>query len=313
MEFRKWNFANGTMTNKTKTLKETAQAYLYLLPVLVILGAFTIYPIARAFHLSLHRWPLIDTERRPREFVGLENYIRLLASPRFAGSLRNVTVYAIFSVPLSIALALGLAVLLNKKLRGQAFFRLAFFLPFVTPAVADALIWRWLLDERFGLINHLIGWIGVSPIGWLTTPALSILVLVLLNSWRTVGFQAIILLAGLQGINKNYYEAARIDGASVWCQFRRITAPLLTPQIFFLSIISAIAALEIFTEIFVLWVGSPGPVASALTPVFFIFETAFVRHRMGLASAASYILFTIMMVLTLVQFAVARKRVHYEQ
>lgn len=298
---------------KTKAIWETGEAYLYLLPALLILGAFTIYPIVFALYLSLHEWPLIETARRPREFIGFENYVELLASPRFLGSLQNVAIYAALAVPLSIALALGLAVLLNMNLRGQAFFRLAFFVPFATPAVADALIWRWLLDERFGLINFLLSLVDISPIGWLTTPALSILVLVMLNSWQVAGFQALIILAGLQRIDKHYYEAAKIDGASSWKQFRHITLPLLTPYIFFLSVTSTIAAFELFTPIFVLWSGSPGPVASALTPVFFIFETAFQRHMMGLAAAASYILFTIMMLLTLLQFVAARKRVHYDQ
>jgi multiple sugar transport system permease protein len=245
--------------------------------------------------------------------VGIENYVNLLNHPRFLRSLRNVSLYALFSVPLSIFLAIGLAILLNQKLRGRALFRLAFFLPFVTPAVADALIWRWLLDYRFGLINYFLRYLGVDPVAWLTTPALAIPLLVILNSWQTVGFQGLILLAGLQGINSQYYEAAKIDGANAWQQFRRITMPLLTPQIFFLAIISAISAFELFTQVFVLWVGSPGPVASALTPVFYIFETAFRRHRMGLASAAAYILFAVIFVLTLIQFKVSQKRVHYDQ
>ncbi len=287
---------------------------MYLLPVLVILGVFTFYPMVRALHLSLHRWPLVEIPgRREREFVGIENYVNLLNHPRFLRSLRNVSLYALFSVPLSIFLAIGLAILLNQKLRGRALFRLAFFLPFVTPAVADALIWRWLLDYRFGLINYFLRYLGVDPVAWLTTPALAIPLLVILNSWQTVGFQGLILLAGLQGINSQYYEAAKIDGANAWQQFRRITMPLLTPQIFFLAIISAISAFELFTQVFVLWVGSPGPVASALTPVFYIFETAFRRHRMGLASAAAYILFAVIFVLTLIQFKVSQKRVHYDQ
>lgn len=293
---------------------ETGKAYLYLLPVLAILGVFTFYPMVRALHLSFHRWPLVEIPgRREREFVGVENYADLLNHPRFLRSLRNVSIYALFSVPLSIILATGLAVLLNQKLRGRAFFRLAFFLPFVTPAVADALIWRWLLDHRFGLINYFLSRLGVDPVGWLITPALAIPMLVVLNSWRTIGFQGLILLAGLQGIDSQYYDAAKIDGANVWQQFRRITMPLLAPQIFFLAIISAITAFELFTEVFVLWVGSPGPVASALTPVFYIFETAFGRHRMGLASAAAYILFAVIFILTLIQFKVGQKRVHYDQ
>jgi len=294
--------------------KETAQAYLYLLPVLIILGLFTFYPMVRALHLSLHDWPLIEIQgRREREFVGLDNYADLLASRRFRQSFQNVALFAIFSVPLSIALATGLAVLLNQKLRGRAFFRLAFFIPFITPAVADALIWRWLLDHRFGLINYFITRLGGDPIGWLITPALVMPTLVVLSIWRSVGVQGLILLAGLQGIESAYYEAAKIDGASAMQRFRHITVPLLTPQIFFLAVISAISAFELFTEIFVLWAGSPGPVASALTPVFFIFETAFGRHRMGLASAAAYILFVVILILTLIQFKIGQKRVHYDQ
>lgn len=300
--------------NRKRYWLETGKAYLYLLPVFVILGVFTFYPMVRAIQISLHRWPLVEIPgRREREFVGIENYANLLNNPRFLRSLRNVSLYALFSVPLSILLALGLAVLLNQKLRGRAFFRLAFFLPFVTPAVADALIWRWLLDHRFGLINYFLSRLGVDPVSWLLSPAWAIPLLVLLNSWRTVGFQGLILLAGLQGIDSQYYDAAKIDGANAWQQFRRITMPLLTPQIFFLSIISAIAAFEIFTEVFVLWVGRPGPAASALTPVFFIFETAFMRHRMGLASAAAYILFAIIFVLTLIQFRASRRLVYYDQ
>lgn len=300
--------------NRANYWRESAKAYLYLLPALIILGVFTFFPMVRALHLSLHDWPLVEIpERRERAFVGVDNYVTLLGHPRFISSLRNVSLYVLFSVPLSITLAIGLAVLLNQDIRGRTFFRLAFFIPFVTPAVADALIWRWLLDDRVGLLNYFLGYFGASPVAWLMTPALAIPVLVILNSWQTVGFQAVILLAGLQGISSQYYEAAKIDGANAWQLFRHITLPLLTPQIFFLAVVSAISAFELFTQIFVLWGGSPGLAGSALTPVFFIFETAFRRHQMGLASAAAYILFVIIFILTLIQFKVGQRRVHYDQ
>ncbi|MCD5407767.1 sugar ABC transporter permease [Candidatus Bipolaricaulota bacterium] len=301
-----------------RRLGENVEAYLYLLPVLLILGMFTVFPLFRAFYISLFRWPVVGE----REFIGFANYLRLMTRDRdFWEALRNTAYYVAGSVPITLLLATGVAVLLNARLRGRVIARSAFFISYITPVVAVSLVWRWIFHRFYGLLNYgldwvtdrppLAWWVSFSPIDWLNEPRFAIPALIIIGVWQFVGFQAIILLAGLQNIDRQYYDAAKVDGANAWHVVRHITVPLLTPQIFFLLIISMIGAFQLFIPVFILFVGGPGPGGAARTIVFYIYETAFYEFRMGLASAASYILFAIIFVLTLIQFRFSRRWVFY--
>jgi len=301
-----------------KLIGESLEAYLYLLPAFVVLGVFTFYPVVRAFQISLYRWPVIG----PKTFVGFGNYLKLIGDREFWMALRNTSYYVLGSVPLTLALAILVAVLLNSRIRGRVIARVAFFIPYITPMVAATVVWRWVYDRDYGLLNYLLellekalGHLGLTvnlgPVDWLNEPRLAIPILIVIGIWQYVGYQAIILLAGLQNIDRQFYDAAKVDGANTWHLFRYITVPLLTPQIFFLLIISMIGAFQLFTQVFILFVGNPGPRDSAMTIVFYIYEKAFREFYMGVASAAAYILFGIIFLLTLIQFRLSRRWVFY--
>lgn len=252
------------------------------------------------------------------EPVGWGNFTRALRDPDFTKAIVNTSVYVGVSVPVTLILALFLATLLHRAVWGKAFFRLTSFLPYITPVVAITMVWAWIYDRDYGLLNYFLrsvaGWMGLefSLINWLNDARYVMPALILMNVWRFVGYQALILLAGMQGIDREYYEAARVDGAGGWAVWRKITVPLLTPQIFFLLIISLIGSFKIFEEVLILLQG-PGPQKSGLTIVYYVFTKAFDSGHYGLASAASVILFAIIFSLSLFQLTVVQKRVHYER
>ncbi|MEN3010023.1 MAG: sugar ABC transporter permease [Candidatus Bipolaricaulaceae bacterium] len=259
---------------------------------------------------AVTRWDL-----RP---VGWKNFQDVLADRDFHKALLNTTKYVIISVPVTLALALLLATLLNQAVRGRGLFRTANFLPYITPWVAVAMVFRWIYNRDIGLLNYLLsafaGLFGqeVSVLDWLNDPKLALPALILMQVWRFTGYQALILLAGMQGIDREYYEAARVDGASALQTWWRVTVPLLTPQLFFLLIISLIGSFRIFEEVMILFMGA-GPENSGLTMVYYIFRKAFESGHYGPASAASVILFAIIFALSLFQLTVVQRRVHYER
>ncbi len=266
-------------------------------------GTLTVRP-------AVTRWDL-----RP---VGWANFQAVFADRDFHKSLINTTIYVIVSVPITLGLALLLATLLNQAVRGRALFRTANFLPYITPWVAVAMVFRWIYNRDIGLLNYFLSSLA-RPLGvhlsvwdWLNDPRLAMPALILMQVWRFTGYQALILLAGMQGIDREYYEAARVDGASSFQTWWKVTVPLLTPQIFFLLIISLIGSFRIFEEVMILFMGA-GPQNSALTMVYYIFRKAFESGQYGPASAASVILFAIIFALSLFQLTVVQRRVHYER
>jgi len=289
--------------------KDTAWAYAYLAPAIIILGVFTFYPFFQAFRLSLYK---VSFTAFPGKYIGLEHFRYIFGDKYFWRALWN-TVYVVgISVPVTIFLALLVASLLNKSLRFRTFARTSFFLSYITPMVAVIMVWRLMYNESYGLLNYFLGLFNVHRIAWLNDTRFALPSVIILNVWRYVGYQAIILLAGMQGIDKMYYEAARIDGASGFQVWRKITVPLLTPQIFFLLIISMIGSFKIFTEVYVLFNG-PGPLKAAETLVFYIMRQGFFgTQHLGRAAAASIVLFAIIFVVTLLQMQVAKRRVHYQ-
>lgn len=287
---------------------DSALAWLLLLPTLMVLGAFMFYPVFKALIISLYDWDMISPDKR---WVMFGNYQELLTDRLFWQAVRNTAVYVLGTVPAEMAIALGVALLLNQALHFRAFYRLAFFIPYITTVVAIAMVWAWMYHDQWGLLNTILGWFGMAPQRWLLDPRWTLFTIILMSIWKNAGYTTILFLAGLQNLDRELYSAARVDGANRWQAFRHITWPLLTPTTFFVSVTSIIAGFKVFTEIFVLYGGKPGPLRVATTMVFYVYEKAWDDYRMGYAAAAAYLLFLMVLAFTLLQLWYARKRVHY--
>ncbi|MCX6100459.1 MAG: sugar ABC transporter permease [Candidatus Bipolaricaulota bacterium] len=297
--------------------RESSTAYLYLLPALVILGAFVFYPFFSAFYISLFKWGLLP----PRPYVGFANYTYIFHDKYFWRALWHTFYYVIITVPVTLSLAILVATLLNKGLRFLSFARTSFFLSYISPIVAIAMVWQWMYNANYGLINYLLSLLNKLPfvhihnVDWLNDPHWALPALIILSIWHYVGYQAIILLAGMQNIEQQYYDAAKVDGASGFRSWWHITIPLLTPQLFFVLIISLIGSFKVFTEIMVLFNGS-GPLRSAESIVYYILRASgridSSTMHLGRAAAASVVLFGIIFILTIFQMTVTQRKVHYQ-
>jgi ABC-type sugar transport system permease subunit len=241
--------------------------------------------------------------------VGLDNYVRVLTTPEFWMVLKNTAVYTLGTVPLNMALALAVAVILNKKIAGRRFLRTAFFAPVVMSSVAAAVIWRWVYEPNFGLLNYVLGWFGIPSINWLNDPTAAMFALIVMGVWKTFGVNMVLFAAGLQGIPDHYYEAAQIDGAGKLAQFWNITLPLLSPTTFFILVMSVIGSFQVFDTVYVLTSG--GPLGTTKVLVFYLYEHAFKYFEMGYASAVAYLLFALIFALTLLQVKYLKGSVHY--
>ena len=271
----------------------------FISPWLIGLICFTAYPVGASLVFSMTDYDIMS----PPKWVGIENYVDMLFDDAlFAKSLSNTVIFALLSVPTSIAVGFGLALLLNQKALGESIFRTIIFVPTLVPSVALAIMWLWLFNPQFGVVNGLL-WelFGINGPGWLTDEDWSKPTLLLMSLW-TVGYGVVIFLAGLQDIPQSLYEAAEIDGAGVAQKTRHVTIPLLTPVIFFQLVISIIAIFQIFTAPHVMTGGSGQPAKSLLFYVMYLYRQAFVYMRMGHASGMAWILFLIILACTLVIF-----------
>lgn len=269
--------------------------YLFIAPMLTGLVLFRLGPIIAAFIISFTKWNV----RTDPEFIRFSNYEELFANDTFWLVLKNTLVFAVFYVPGVMILALIMALLVNQKLKGISFFRGLFFMPYITSMVAIALVWNWIFSTRFGVLNNVLNnFTDVGNIAWLRDHPLMVLIIVTI--WKTSGFQMMIFVAGLQGIPSYLYEAARIDGANRWQQFRHITLPLLTPITFFVLIFSIIGAFQTFEVTFAMTGG--GPLNQSTTLAYYIYQNAFEFNRMGFASSAAYILIIIAGTVTVLNF-----------
>jgi ABC-type sugar transport system permease subunit len=279
---------------------------LFLSPTLLVFSAFVLFPVVFSFYLSFHRWNMFSADRA---FVGLENYASILRNPEFWEVLGNTVIYTLGTIPLNMAAALGVAVLLNKNIIGKKLLRTAFFAPVIMSSVAAAVIWRWVYEPNFGLLNACLGWVGISPINWLNEPGAAMFALILMGVWKTFGVNMVLFSAGLQGIPEHYYEAADIDGAGRWHKFWNITLPLLSPTTFFILVMSVIGSFQVFDTVYVLTSG--GPLGRTKVLVFYLYEHAFKFFEMGYASAVAYIMFALIFLLTLAQIRSLKGNVHY--
>ena len=291
--------------------KYFSKAWLYLFPALLVLGVFQIYPIIKSFLMGFY------TDFDYLEDVvyewGFNNFSNLFHDSDFILAIKNTCVLTLFAAPLSILVSLVFAVLLNLNIHCRKIFQSIYFLPFVTSMVAVSIVWAWMLNKDYGLINSILAVFGISKVAWLTNPKMTIPILVVLSVWKGLGYRVIILLAGLQGIDKQYYQAARIDGAGALRRFFHVTIPFLRPTIFFLSVTTIIDIFKTFDEVYVMYSNQPGPLNSGLTIVYYIF-TKFYRHwEFASAAAASFVLFLIILLITLFQFAAVRLKRRWEE
>jgi multiple sugar transport system permease protein len=292
--------------NLTKGRWETLSAFLYLLPTIIGLIVLSGGAVIFAFVMSFCRWDLV----RPPAFVGLGNYVGLLNDEIFLKTVSNTATYAFGFTILVVPGALLLAVLLNQRLKGIDVFRTLFFLPYVSNGVAVAVAWGLIYNADYGLINWLLGLVGITGPRWLADTTWALRALIIVGVWQTLGSNAVIFLAGLQNIPDELYEAARIDGAGFLARFRYVTMPLISPTTFFVLVLAIIGSFQVFEITYVLTKG--GPYYSTLTLVYDIYRNAFQYFHMGAATAEAYILFAIILVLTLVQFYMQKYWVHYE-
>jgi len=290
---------------RPRTLRTTFTAYAFLSPAVIGLVIFFLGPMLFALYISFHSWSIVEPTK---PFVGLANYADLVANADFRHALGITFIYTLH-VPVSMALALGLALLLNRPLRGVGIFRTLFFLPSITSFVAIAMVWEWIYNPDFGLANVALGLFGFDGSGWLTDPATALPSLMLMAIWIGMGYQMVIFLAGLQGIPHTLYEAAVIDGAGPVRRFMRITLPLLKPTIFFVLVTSLIGSFQVFTQVYIMTDG--GPVRATDVVVYHIYSAAWDQFRMGSAAAMSWVLFVIIMLLTLLQFRLAGRETSY--
>ncbi len=232
----------------------------------------------------------------------------MIQDAKFWQVLGNTAVYTFGTIPINMALSLWVAYLLNKKLKGKKFLRTAFFAPVIISPVAAAVIWRWMYDPNFGLVNYLISFFGIGSINWLNEPTAAMFALIIMGVWKTFGINMILFSAGLQGIPDNYYEAAELDGAGKWAKFYHITIPMLAPTTFFIMIMSMISSFQVFDIVYVLTSG--GPMGSTKVLVFYVYEYAFKFFEMGYASAISYFLFAVLFILTMLQVKYMKSKVY---
>lgn len=282
-------------------------AWTFVAPALIAIGVFFFVPVAAALAMSLTDFDIYAlADLGNLRFVGLENYRALLANPLFWQALANTVLFVVLGVPLSIATSLGTAMLLHSRFaRWQGFFRTALFAPVVTTLVAVAVVWRYLFHTRYGLINHALGSFGIAPIDWLGDPAWAMPSIVLLGVWKNFGYNMVILLAGLQAIPEDLYEAARLDGARRWALFRHITLPSLAPLLLVVSILTMAGHFQLFAEPYVMTQG--GPAQRTVTVLYLMYEEGFKWWSLGSASAVAFVLFVIMFAITLVQLRVSRR------
>ena len=290
---------------KNKERRTVNTAFAFLAPSLLHLVVFVFTPIVFAAYLSTHRWDIV-VQNQP--FVGLENFKEMLSDSTFWNALKNTFIFAL-NVPLGMIISLSVALMMHKRLKGVGFLRTLYFLPSVTSFVAIALVWMWMYHPTFGAANFLLSLIGLPSLQWLNSTQTAMISIIIFSIWLGIGYQMVIFLAGLQGIPEEFYEAARIDGATNWKRFWHITLPLLKPTTFFILVTSLIASFQVFTTVYVMTAG--GPVRSTDVIVYHIYQAAWEQLRMGYASAMSWVLFVIIMLATWIQFKVMGKEIEF--
>lgn len=286
---------------------EIGWAYAFILPAFLILAVFHLLPAAASAIISTLDWDGLGKAA----FVGLGNYTALIRDTHFLQASLHTAIFAVVSVPVTVVLATAVALMLNRNLRGRAFYRTLYFIPVVTMSTAVGLIWKWLYNSEYGPVNAILHAVGLPGPKWLTDPAFILPSIMLVSIWASIGQHMIVLLAGLQGIPESYYEAASIDGAGRLYVLFRITLPLLSPSLFFVLLTSTIQTLQLFDLVFVMTDGNPTLLNASRSVVYNVYEEAFRLFHMGGASAQAVVLFAVILGITIVQMKLQGKWVHY--
>lgn len=287
---------------------------LFLLPSLIGLAVFSIGPIGYSFLIGLTDWNGLNAWNPAAgtpNFVGMDNYAEIMSGEEFWRVLRNTMYFIVLYIPLILVFSILAAVLLNNKYRGIGAYRVLFFIPVLTSWVAGSLIWKWLLSDDYGPVNAILAFVGIDGPAWLQDPLWAMPGIVFASIWKDMGFFALILLGGLQGINPDYYEAAQMDGAGMWTRLFRITLPLLSPILFFVIIISVINSFQLFPQVMIM-TQDAGPYGATQAMVERIYKYAFKYYKMGYAASFSWILFVIILFFTVIQMRLQKRWVHYD-
>lgn len=278
----------------------------FISPWIIGFAIFRVYPFFMSLYYSMTFYPVLSTPK----WIGIENYLKLAQDPRFVTSLYNSAYYAVFAVPLGALAGISLAMLLNMKVKALSLFRTIYYLPSITPVVASAIVWLWMLNPRSGIVNYVLSLVGLKGPGWLGSPAWSKPALILMSIWG-VGGAVVIYLAALQDVPRELLEASELDGANAARQIRHVTLPMISPVIFFNVITGVIGAFQYFTEVHIMTGGSGSPADSTLMMSIYLWQTAFQYFKMGYASAQAWVLFIIIVIFTVILFKVSGRLVYY--
>jgi multiple sugar transport system permease protein len=279
---------------------------IFILPSLAGIMLFSIYPILSSLRLTLFEWDLL----LPPHYVGLDNFIKMAGDANFHTAVLHTFTYLIGYIPTVLVLGLGLALILNTPLKGKVFFRGAYFLPVISPWVAVALLWRWIFNSNYGLMNYFLSLLGIQGPAWLADPGWAMPAIIITSVWKDIGFVMILFLAGIQNISSEYYEAASLDGANAWHRLRYITIPLLSPTTFFITTMLLINSFQVFDQVWVMTGGGPAGATSVIVQQ--IVRNAFDFSRMGYAATLSWFLFAIIFIVTLLQMKLQNRWVTYD-
>ena len=298
---------------KKRRIKDLLQSVPFMLPSFAGMIVFSLLPILISIIISLTDWNGLDAlnwKTLSGHFIGLDNYMKILTTAEFWKVLGHTLYYIVLYIPLVFVAALGVAVILNKSMKGITVFRIMYYIPVLTSWVAASLIWKWVLSPQYGIFNQLLSFVGIKGPSWLTSEVWAMPAIVLASVWKDMGFFGLFLLSGLKAIDVGYYEAARVDGAGKSKQFFRITLPLLTPSIFFCLIMSLINAFQLFPQVMIMTEGGPNGATQVMVERIYTYGLKY--FKMGCASAYSWLLFIIIFILTGVQMKLQKGWVHYE-
>jgi multiple sugar transport system permease protein len=291
-----------------RTWNEWIWAWFLIAPTIIGLIVLNIIPIIRTAHMSLFK---SGDFGRNHIFVGLDNYVRMVNDPQVWQAVVNTLVYTFLVVPVSIALAMLIAVLLNRPLKGRSIYRTIYFIPMIAAPAAVTMVWRWLYNSNFGLINYLLSLVGIPPVNWTTDPRIAIVSIAIIGIWSIVGYNMVLLLAGLQEIPRDYYEASEIDGAGKVRQFFTITLPLVTPTLFFVMVTTIIQSMQVFDVIYMMIDITNPAYEKTVSLVYLFYNNSFKYSDKGYGSAIVMLLLAIIMVLTVIQIKVQKRWVNY--
>ncbi len=290
------------MFKKNYNPENQPKAWLFLLPSLVIIFLFSVYPLFRSFIMSFQKGTLIN-----QQYAGLENYQRVLTDPVFFRALQNTALFAFAVVPIALILSLAIAWIIFEKVKYKSFFETIFFMPYVTSTIAIGIVFRYSFNGSYGIINYLLSLVGIPPVNWLDNVNMSMTTLIIFGVWTSLAFNIIILLAGMRNIDKEHYKIAKMFGATDGEIFRKITFPELIPTFAFLLTVNLISAFKVYTQVYALFGGQPGIARSATTAVFYIYDKFHIAGRPGIAMAATVILFIIILLVTFIQNKLLKK------